>query len=265
MLYFFVIGALFSCIIINDELMMNQVFFGVVITITILSVIEIWAEIIGFIIHAVKNKELNNKVLWCFMIYLFNFFLVPYYNLKHVVKEKKIVSKMIIYGSLLIASAGAGVLFTCSQLPKTNVLYLTSSDKNVQIALKGNYYEKSVGSYDLYAADDYRNMIFGVFIYDKEEDDASIESIHEYTTNWLKGARENVSFLEGYKDEFDNLNVVTDDYYGELNGKGFIYSISTIDSDDKNVVISIMQVVFEKDYDKYKSNLKENIRGISVK
>lgn len=265
MLFFFVIGALFSCVMINEELMTEPFFFGVLIILIILAVIGTWVEIVGFIIHAANNKSLNNKGLWCFMIYLFNFFLVPYYNLKYVIKEEKINSKMTIYGFLLVVSIVVGVLFTYIQVPKESVLYLTSSDENVQITLKGNYYKKDVGTYDLYAADDYRDLIFGVFIYDKNEDNASIKSIHEYTTNWLIGARKNVKLLDSYEDEFDNLNIITKDYYGELKGEKFVYSISTIDVDDSKEVISVLQVVFENDYDRYKSVLKENIRGISVK
>lgn len=45
-------------------------------------------EIIIFMIHLAKNKELNNRGLWLFMIYVFNVFIIPYYNLKYVVKEK---------------------------------------------------------------------------------------------------------------------------------------------------------------------------------
>ena len=69
-----------------------------------LSTVGIWAEIIGFIIHAAKNKELKNNVLWAFLIYFFNIFIIPYYHLKYIVKEKKIISKMIIFIVLLLLS-----------------------------------------------------------------------------------------------------------------------------------------------------------------
>jgi len=69
-----------------------------------LSVVGILAEIIVFIIHAAKNKELKNNVLWAFLIYFFNIFIIPYYNFKYVVKEKKIISKMIVFIILLLLS-----------------------------------------------------------------------------------------------------------------------------------------------------------------
>ena len=69
-----------------------------------LSIVGIWAEVIGFIIHASKNKELKNNVLWAFLIYFFNIFIIPYYNLKYVVKEKKITAKMIVFIILLFLS-----------------------------------------------------------------------------------------------------------------------------------------------------------------
>lgn len=70
----------------------------------ILSLVGIWAEIIGFIIHVAKNKGPKNNVLWAFLIYFFNIFIIPYYNLKYVVKEKKITSKMIVFIILLLLS-----------------------------------------------------------------------------------------------------------------------------------------------------------------
>ena len=69
-----------------------------------LSVVGILAEIIGFIIHTAKNKELKNNVFWAFLIYFLNIFIIPYYNLKYVVKEKKITSKMIVFIILLLLS-----------------------------------------------------------------------------------------------------------------------------------------------------------------
>lgn len=69
-----------------------------------LSIVGILVEIIGFIIHVAKNKELKNNVLWAFLIYFFNIFIIPYYNLKYVVKEKKITSKMIVFIILLLLS-----------------------------------------------------------------------------------------------------------------------------------------------------------------
>ena len=70
----------------------------------VLSVVGIWAEIIGFIIHAAKNKGPKNNVLWAFLIYFFNIFIIPYYNLKYFFNEKKITSKMIVFIILLLLS-----------------------------------------------------------------------------------------------------------------------------------------------------------------
>ena len=58
-------------------------------------------ETIVFIIHVIKNKELKNKFLWVFLIYTFNIVTIPYYNLKYVVKEEKITSKMVKFIILL--------------------------------------------------------------------------------------------------------------------------------------------------------------------
>jgi len=81
----------------------NSILGLIVCILTILLVIGIWAEIIGFIIHAVKNKELKNNGLWVALIYFFNIFIIPYYNLKYVFKEKKLKLKMTIFSVLIVS------------------------------------------------------------------------------------------------------------------------------------------------------------------
>ena len=68
----------------------------------VLLTIGLIVETVVFIIHVIKNKELKNKVLWVFLIYLFNIVTIPYYNLKYVVKEEKITSKMVKFIILLL-------------------------------------------------------------------------------------------------------------------------------------------------------------------
>ena len=75
----------------------------------LLLVIIVWGEIIGFIIHAVNSKFVENKVLWVILIYMFNIFIFPYYNIKYVIKSDKISLKMIIYVLLMIGSILLGI------------------------------------------------------------------------------------------------------------------------------------------------------------
>ena len=81
-IYSLFVGAVFTqntYLLETDLPIMN-----VLAMLAILLVIVVCIEIVGFIIHAVKN----NYGIWGLWIYLFNIFIIPYYNLKYVVKKE---------------------------------------------------------------------------------------------------------------------------------------------------------------------------------
>lgn len=85
----------------NDSFFDNtSLFMNIFFIFALLLIIVIWAEIIGFMIHAVKNKN----GLWALWIYLFNIFVFPYYNLKYVYKEKSVSTQMCVFAFLMFFS-----------------------------------------------------------------------------------------------------------------------------------------------------------------
>lgn len=264
MVYLFGFGVIFSCVIYDNMVIENSMFFMVLLGMIIISVIGIWAEIIGFIIHASKKKDLNNKILWCFMIYLFNIFIIPYYNLKYVVKEEKLVSKILVFVGLLIVSVVGGFLFGKGQVIESNILNLVTADKSVSFELKGKFAERQIGEYDLYATDKLTGMNFGAFIYDTNEEEVLAEVIHGYRIDWIQSTREEVEFVDSYETTKDNMFIMTDIYYGKLKGEEFVYSISTIDAPDAKRIISVIQVMFKNDYETHKEFLKNNILSVKT-
>ena len=102
-IYSLFVGAVFTqntYLLETDLPIMN-----VLAILAILLVIVVWVEIIGFIIHAVKN----NHGIWGLWIYLFNIFIIPYYNLKYVVKKEDNKISMITFVFLLIYSLIIGI------------------------------------------------------------------------------------------------------------------------------------------------------------
>ena len=101
-LYSLLIGA---TLIDNLGWLENNLIVGIIFTLLIFAlVIGIWTEIILFMIHAGKNKQIKNNILWAVLIYFLNIFIIPYYNLKYVIKDKNVAVKMIIFVILLILS-----------------------------------------------------------------------------------------------------------------------------------------------------------------
>lgn len=65
--------------------------------ISILSVFAFLIEWVYFMINAAINKKVDNKGLWVFLIYMFNVFVIPYYNFKYNSDEKNLTNNMLIY------------------------------------------------------------------------------------------------------------------------------------------------------------------------
>ena len=254
----FVFGFILKGTLVNftnysDTLM--WVFVGL----TLFMVIAIWAEIIGFIIHACKNKDLDNRVGWSFLIYFFNIFVIPYYNLKYVVKESKLKSKMIIFILLLIGSFITGFLVINNN---SKNVYIT--ENHLQFKFNAGYIKREVGEYDIYASDYNREINIGAFIYD-ETYSASVEYIRQIRDNWLKTSRENVQELDKYEETIEDKNIISKIYSGGYEGEKYIYQISTVEFKEKEYVVEVLQVVNYDDYDSLKEELKEILRNIKYK
>ena len=92
--------------VINEPFIISLYMIFILVMIVVLPL-----EIIIFMIHSAKNSELNNRGLWLLMIYVFNVFIIPYYNLKYVVKEKNVKAKMIVFIILsVLATIGGAII-----------------------------------------------------------------------------------------------------------------------------------------------------------
>lgn len=256
-IYGFLFGTIFSqnSYILESDSPIMYVFLVVVL----LLVIIIWAEIIGFIVHAAKNKKLKkNNVLWCILIYFLNIFIIPYYNLKHVWNVKKVKVPMIIIGVLFAASfaIGAAIPFMISGGEQnTRKTYVTDEDRDVEFVFYGNYISREVGAYDIYASDYHRGINVGAFVYEDDEIDPSI--VQKTQVNWLKTNRLNTSTIETFKIELDDRSVACEAIYGEIDGDSYIYLISTIDFKYDDNIVNVLQVAYEDDYPEYKEEFKQ--------
>lgn len=148
---------------------------------------------------------------------------------------------------------------------ESNILNIATEDKAVSFELKGKFIERQIGEYDLYATDKLTGMNFGAFVYDTETDDVLAKEIHKERINWLQSAREEVEFVDSYETTKDNMLIMTDIYYGKLKGEEFVYSISTIDAPDAKRIISVIQIMFDEDYETHKGLLKNNILSVKTK
>ena len=78
-----------------DSLNLGIIFFF--LGIELLFVIGVWAEIIIYMIHAIRHKEIKNNAICAVLIYLLNVIYIPCYCLKHVSKDENYKIKNTIY------------------------------------------------------------------------------------------------------------------------------------------------------------------------
>ena len=107
MLYFWVFSFILS-VAFNGWAFFEDSMLIVFLLVVIIGISFI--EWIYFTIQAATSKTLKDKALWIVLIYLFNMFIIPYYNFKHVIKVKKLEENMIIYISLSIFMVILGIL-----------------------------------------------------------------------------------------------------------------------------------------------------------
>lgn len=242
--------------IINDSYMIIFIMLGIIILFFI--------EWICFVVHAARNKNLKDKALWAVLIYLFNVFIIPYYNFKYAIGLKNIKKNMIIYISLSIVAIIMGIIFPLSIKENVRVNKYFSHDKKFEFTLYGNYDQRNDSNYDMYASDNNRQIHIGAFINEKSNSSITSDYILEYRKSWLFSTRNNVRLIESKKDELEDKIISSDVYYGEMGIAKTIYKISTIEYIDENYIIEVIQTTYHKDYDKVKKELEQILVDVKL-
>lgn len=265
-LFFFVYSGLLRFVFmenINEETINFYIYMAITLSIIIIFIIEL----VYFIIKAATNKNMKDNALWAVLIYIFNVFIIPYYNFKYIVKSKKIKQDMIIYIVLSILAIIIGfitppVIFNTLKDPEISTLYL--EENNVKFKFIGNYKEQeNVGEYDLYVSDYNRQINIGVFIYD-EEYDVNFDQIQQLNSSYIMSSRRNTELIDKYSKKTEDRNIVSEVIYGEYQGTGMIYKISTIEFKEYDYIINLIMITLNEDYDNYKEELEQFLLDVSV-
>lgn len=260
-LFFGLYGMLIGMIFSSDALFTNDAIGIPAVIVTMILVFAIYGAMIYLFINAANNKNIKNKMLWCFGIYFLNVFIMPYYHLKHVCMEKKIKSKMLIFVAIsLFAFAGCmSISIIADASYSDGPLYIVEDD--IKITFPSGYRETSVGEYDFYAKDRKRNINFGGFIYDEDDND-TVDAIMSSRDNWIRTTREDVVELRGYKEETFDKVIDTKIYIATNKDVKNIYYISTVEFKNSGVFVNTLGVnLYEDDLD-YQDEFKEILRNM---
>ena len=242
--------------------------------------------VIYFIRYIIKN-DVPKKALWIILIVLFNVFIIPYFFMKYVEKEEKIVFNTILYTLpifIYLVCFGFGFyVFTDLNNQKIEDQRIKDETKNVY-STKDNktsftfgygYDKKEVGEYDLYVINHEKSIVFSVFTYNTI--DYEQKTVDEYLNKGIEdikvGKKNFVEFSKKKETKEDNYTITSVAYEGEAEVKtknkvstsDCIYVMSTITFDsDPNYIIYIIEVVTKANYNEHKTELKDLLKTVSV-
>lgn len=267
-LFFFIYSGLISLVFIDPSTIVESTTNYIVYMVLMFSIIIIFIiEMIFFIVKAATNKNMKDNALWAVLIYLFNVFIIPYYNFKYVVKSKKIKIDMAIYISLSVIALILGfitpkLILKTDNISIENKLYLEKDD--VEFKFVGNYVEeKNIGDYDLYASDYDRLINIGIYIYD-EEYDVTLDEIQKLNSEYIQESRENAKLVHAYTKKMDDRNILSEEINAKYEGSLFTYKISTVEFKEYDYILNIIMVTFEEDFELYKEELDQFLLDIKI-
>ncbi len=262
--------------------------FGVIfylLIMIIMMIIDI-VLVIYFVKYIIKNN-INNKILWIILIIIFNIFIIPYFYMKYIEKEDKILFNSLLYIVPLfiyIISFGYG-LYVYNDLYSQKIKeqkiieetrkYYNTKDNKTTFTFKYGYEKKDVGEYDLYVINRDKGIVFSAFTYNII--DYEQRTPNEYLIKGIEdikaGKKNFLEFSKKKEIKGDNYLITTVSYEGEAEVKtknkvstsDCIYKLSTITFDsDPNYLIFVIEVVTKASYNDYKDELFDILKSVSV-
>ena len=262
--------------------------FGVIFYLLIMifaAIIDI-VLIIYFIRYVIKN-DVRKKPLWVLLILLFNIFIIPFFYMKNVKKEKHLVFNTLLYILpilLYIGVFGYGTyvyndLYN-QKLEEKRIIeetrnYYVTKDTKTTFTFGYGYNMKDVGEYDLYVINNDKSIVFSVFTYNTidYEQRTPDEYLNKGIEDLKVGKKNFVEFSKKKEIKEENYLITTVSYEGEAEVKtknkvstsDCIYKLSVITFDsDPNYLVYVIEVVTKANYNTYKKELTDILKSVSV-
>ena len=262
--------------------------FGVIFYLLVMILIMILDVILViYYIRYVIKSDIKHKILWFLLILLFNIFILPYFYMKYVDKEKKLVFNTILYilpMVIYIIAFGLGYyvykdLYN-QKVERQKIIDATKNnystkDNKTTFTFGYGYEQKDVGEYDLYVINNDKSIVFSAFTYNTI--DYEQKTVEEYLNRGIEDLKEGKDSFVKYSDREEikgyNYVITTISYEGKTKVKkdkkettsDCIYKISVINfNTDSNYLVYVIEVVTKANYDEYKKELTEILKTISV-
>ncbi|MBO6195277.1 MAG: hypothetical protein J6O56_02880 [Bacilli bacterium] len=247
----------------------------VALLIFILLCIVVFIEIIYLINYLYTKIEMNvfYKLIWTVLLIALNVLIIPYFYMRYITKESKLVLKSIIYLLPIIVLSAVFFYGYKSYIEDINKIKAerkrieeerntyNTKDNVVSFTFRHGYKQENVGEYDLYVKNNQKKVIFTVYTYDT--------TLYEQTTPDQYIAK-GISDIGKDKEKFDVFKqkdiidkedrvITTVEYKGKTKESSMcVYKISVISFKNKpNYLVYTVSVVTEKNYDLYIKEINE--------
>ena len=237
------------------------------IIIEILFVIGIFIEIIYYIVHAIKHKEINNNYLLAVLIYLFNIFYIPCYRMKYIIKDKNhkkiniiyIITSILLY-VLILATIVLLSIGSSSDKGLKYTKYITE-DNFIRIKLPNDFQRQDPANFDYFFQNE--DTSIGIFIYDHTG--YTDKELLTFQINDMKTKRENMTKIDSYTENDKNKHYSVETYKGKYNNEYYIYKFATMNFDEnKDYIMSFIIVTPEKSYSKNEKQISKIFEMINI-
>ena len=245
------------------------------IVVFLLLLIILFVEEIYLIVYLLTKMKMNIflKIVWLILLILLNIMVIPYFYMRFITKENKIILKSFIY--IIPVVIFSNIFFFGLNVYNEKITKITAERKKIEaerheystkdgsitFTFRHGYKKSEVGEYDLYVMNKSKNIIFTAYTYDlnlyeqKTPDDFINKGINDIKIDKEK--------FDIFKDKviktFDDKTITTVEYKGKTKDSSMcVYKISTITSLSKpNYLVYIVEVITENNYDNYKKELLE--------
>lgn len=236
--------------------------------------------------HNTKMKR-EKKLLWYFLLIFFNIFIVPYYYIENnkKFKNKKYNQFLKYFYIFIVLTFSILSIITTKILINTHKIVeekeikkkkiqesvrniFSSNDEKIQMSFKLGFERTDVSEYDLYAKNEKKNLVTGVFLYDingyaEKTPDAILDKQIEYFKNNKKNA---VMYKEKEVNNVADKTIHSVLLKAENEDNNCIYKLSAISfSSNQNFIAYVIQVSLENQYDKYTEELNEILASLKLK
>ena len=263
--------------------------FGVIFYLLIMILVIIFdIVLVIYYIRYVVKSDIKHKVLWVILILLFNIFIIPYFYMKHISKEKHLafntwlyIIPILLY--LFIFGYGTYVYNDLykQKLEEEKIIaetknYYTTKDTKTTFTFGYGYTKEEVNDdYDLYVINRDKSISLSVFTYNTI--DYEQKTVDEYLNKTIENIKvDKKNFLEYSKKKEikgEGYLITTIEYEGEAEVKSknkvttahCVYKVSVITFDgDSNYLITVVEKVPIAYYDQYKTELVDILKSVSV-